>query len=310
MTRILITGASGFLGHNLVVGLCARHEVFAGYLTNRPEGHKCTAVRLDVTKANDVLSCMEQIRPELVVHSAAMSQPDECEREPERAQEVIVDGTRNVAAACRRTDARLLHVSTDLVFDGKRGLYTEEDEVQGISVYSRAKIDAERAIQSIAPLSILLRVALLFGVGSAHHPGSVAAIVRTWHVGRALTFYTDQYRTPTYAPQVMEAVEKIIERPGTHGILHLGGADRVSRFEFAVSLAERAGIPLHLVRPGSMFDFQGAAPRGADCSLVSQRIQEVLGIRPLHCSEALDLMDRDGIFQRLRVGIQIRSRLC
>ncbi len=299
MTRILITGASGFLGHNLATLLSARYEVFAAYFANSPAPGRFAAVQIDVSNAEEVLTQVERARPALVVHCAAMSQPDECERMPERAIEVIVAGTRNIAEACSRISARLIHISTDLVFDGERGRYTEEDSVHGISVYARAKIQAERIVQSIATSSVILRVALLYGIGSTSHPGSMASTVRRWREGRAQTFYTDQYRTPTFAPQVADAVSRLASRPEVHGLFHLGGADRVSRFEFAIFLAMRAGVPLALVHPGSMQDAQSPAPRGPDCSLASGRIRDALGIRLLPCAEALDLMQRDGLLQRL-----------
>ena len=297
MTRILITGASGFLGHNLGQVLCRRHEVFAGFCANPPDNGAWTPVQFDVTKAGDVSAKIEQARPDLLIHSAAISQPDECEHRPELARDVIVTGTQNVADGCRRNSVRLLHISTDLVFDGRRGWYTEEDEVHAISVYSNTKIEAEKVARDAVPSSTILRVALLFGIGSSSHQGSIVSILRSWREGRVLTFYTDQYRTPTYAPQVAEVVERLLEKPDVRGVFHLGGADRVSRFEFAARLAEKAGIAMQFLRPGSMFDSQAVAPRGVDCSLVSKKIEEVIGVRPLHCREALDLMEQQGIFQ-------------
>lgn len=299
MTRILITGAGGFLGHNLVRGLCARHEVFSGFRSTAPDAKEPTPVELDITKAAEVRKQISEIRPDLVVHSAAMSQPDECEREPVRAHDVIVCGTRNVASACREFEARMVHISTDLVFDGTRGWYREEDEVNGISVYANAKIEAERSVLSIDPDGIILRVALLFGIGSPSHPGSLVRILRDWRSGRSLTFYSDQYRTPAYAQQVVEVVDRLTEQPLVKGILHLGGADRVSRYEFAVGVAGIAGIDIRMVRSGRMSDMPSSAPRGADCSLVSEKICSELGVRPLRFSEALDQMKREGVFDRI-----------
>jgi dTDP-4-dehydrorhamnose reductase len=299
MTRILITGGSGFLGHNLLKGLCDRHELFAGFNSHQPAVWECRPVAFDITDSASVLAQVGAIRPEVVVHAAAMAQPDECERAPKLAHDVIVGGTRNVAEACRRSSARLIHISTDLVFDGKRGRYTEDDEVGGISVYSRAKIEAEEVVRATTPSSVILRVALLYGFGNAMHPGSVAATIRSWRQGKALTFYVDQYRTPTFAPQVCEAVLRLLDRPRTDGILHLGGGERISRFAFAALLAERVKVPPDLLRPGSMFDAPATAPRGADCSLVSDKIQLTLGLKPLRCQEALELMSREGQWRGL-----------
>ncbi len=297
MTRVLVTGGSGFLGHNLGTSLSRRHEVFSGYCINPPDAGKITPVQFDVADAGEVLSTIHRLRPGLVVHSAAMSQPDECERRPERALEVIVAGTRNIAEACAGIPARLVHISTDLVFDGERGMYAEDDAVHGISVYARAKIQAERIVLAAMPSAVILRVALLFGIGGSSHPGSVVSALGRWREGREQTFYSDQFRTPAYAPQVAEVIERLFENPNLGGTFHLGGADRVSRFEFAAALAERAGISPDLVRQGSMHDSPALAQRGADCSLVSKKIEQALGIRTLGCVEALDIMCNAGLLE-------------
>jgi len=293
MTRILITGGSGFLGHNLLKGLCDRHELFGGHYSSQTVARECRPAAFDITDAQAVSERFEEIRPEVVVHAAAMAQPDECENHPKRAHQVIVEGTRHIAEACARTSARLIHISTDLVFDGVRGQYTEGDKVRGISVYARAKIEAEEIVQAMASASIVLRIALLYGYGNAAHTGFVAATLRSWREGKALTFYTDQYRTPAFAPQVCEAVCGFLEHPRLGGIFHLGGAERISRFEFAVMLARQAGVSTDLVRPGSMFDVPDAAPRGQDCSLVSGKIRKAVGLSPLYCREALEIMSRE-----------------
>src|SRR5216117_4078219 len=106
MARILITGAAGFLGHNLLLGLRSGHELFAGYYRNQPAVSGCNPTAFDVTQESQVFEQMRRIKPDIVVHSAAVSRPDECETNPDAARSVIVDGTRNVARACRESGAR------------------------------------------------------------------------------------------------------------------------------------------------------------------------------------------------------------
>jgi len=109
-----------------------------------------------------------------------------------------------------------------------------------------------------------------------------------------MTFYVDQYRTPTFAPQVADVVQKLLLHPESAGVFHVGGSDRLSRYDFGLLLAHQVGAPGSLVQAGSMWDTAGAAPRGADCSLVSTKIVELLGVKPLACSEGLKKMCRDG----------------
>jgi dTDP-4-dehydrorhamnose reductase len=292
MARILITGATGFLGHNLLIGLRSGHELFAGYYRNQPAVSGCNPTAFDVTQESQAFEQMRRIKPDIVVHSAALSRPDECETNPDAARSVIVDGTRNVTRACRESGARLVHVSTDLVFDGSKGNYVEEDEVRGISVYSRCKIEAED-IALRDPAAVVLRVAVIYGTGSPAYPGYLENVLQQWRRGEPVTFYTDQFRTPTFAPQVAECIDKLLQHPEVCGILHLGGAERLSRFGFGVLLARQAGAPASLVRPGSMWDAVGAAPRGADCSLVSKRIERLLGLKPMSCADGLKALLHD-----------------
>ncbi len=294
MKRILITGGSGFLGSNIAPPLALKHRLFLGCFRTPLSSLRQPAVSFDITDSAAVVGLIDRVRPDIVVHAAAMTKPDECERHPGEARRLIVGGTRHVARACRESGSRLVHISTDLVFDGKRGLYTEEDPAAGISVYARAKIDAEREALDQAPGSTVLRIALLFGRGTERNPGHVGLTLDSWRRGQALVFYTDQYRTPLFAPHLADVIEALLARPAFGGIVHVGGAERVSRFEFASLLARRAGVPQRLVVPGSMWDNPAAAPRGADCSLVSRRLECELGIKPLTCSEGLDRLAADG----------------
>jgi dTDP-4-dehydrorhamnose reductase len=116
VARILVTGAGGFLGRTLIEELGAEHALFAGWRSTVPEAAGATLLEIDVTDPERVSRAMAAARPDLVVHGAAMSQPDDCERNPAAARAVIVDGTRHVAAAARAAGARLVHLSTDLVF--------------------------------------------------------------------------------------------------------------------------------------------------------------------------------------------------
>ncbi len=294
MTRILITGGAGFLAYNIAPELGTEHEISLGWLKTLPDARLGRPIALDVTRPSQVAGAFDELKPTLVIHAAAMSRPDECESRPEEARRVIVEGTRNVAQACVERGCRLVHISTDLVFDGSRSYYTEKDDVHGISVYSKSKIQAEKVAAELAPASVILRIALLYGKGTAAHPGLIEQILDKWRSGQPVTFYADQYRTPLFAPHVADAIKALLARPRAAGVFHVAGADRVSRFAFAQILAERVNAPSHLLRRGSMWDNKTAAPRGADCSMTTLRLQRELGIEPLTCSKGLTMLVESG----------------
>ncbi len=299
MTRILITGGSGFLGRNLICALAPRHEILAGFFKNQPVATRADPIFLDITRQHVLREQFLALKPAMVVHAASIASPDACEKNPDDARQVIVEGTRNVVDACNGCGSRLIHISTDLVFDGRRGYYREEDSVAGISVYANMKIEAEKVVRENVPSATILRIALLYGRGTPAHPGQIELMLRNWRAGISGTCFTDQYRTPLFAPQVADITEAILNRPEFHGVLHAGGGDRVSRFRFAELVAERVNAPRRLILPGSMWDAKALAPRGRDCSLDSSRLERELCVRPLRCSEGLDLLVKDGYLASL-----------
>jgi dTDP-4-dehydrorhamnose reductase len=286
MTRILITGASGYLGYTLTGILSRTDDVWAGYWSSPFDGLGGTPLRFDVTDEDDVRHAFETSRPQCVIHAAALTKPDICEIKPAEAHTLNVEATRRIARYCREFGAKLIHISTDLVFDGRKGMYNEDDLPVGIHEYARSKILAEKAIRSEGPHSaVILRVSVLYGPGGGPHGGFLDDVLGRWRKGEPMTFFTDQYRSPTFTPQIAEAVRAFIAQPQVSGLFHLGG-DRLSRYEFGVLLAEIAGVPASLVRAGSLHDYRGAK-RGADCSLVSGKIRRVLGVEPMTCSDGL-----------------------
>jgi len=298
MLRILITGGSGFLGSVLGKILSAKHEVHSARLNAEapPWG---LPVQFDIQDAELVARAFARVRPNCVVHTAALTKPDYCETRPEETRAVNVTGTRNIVEGCKTVGAKLIHISTDLVFDGKEGNYCEDDPARGINEYSRSKIAAEQIVLSDSPDAVILRLSVLYGPRYSTHPCFLDEILARWRRGQAMAFFTDQYRNPTFAPQVADAVEQILAQPQVRGLFHLGGADRLSRYEFALIVGAMVGAPGELIGRASMFDHPGPAARPQDCSLDSENIGRKLGVIPIGCAEGLSEMLREGYLNRL-----------
>ncbi len=230
--RIIVTGAQGQLGVELMGRLAGSGEVLG---VDLPE--------LDITKAccSDDLAAL---RPDWIVHAAAATDVDGCEREPDVAMLVNAQGTRRVAEACRRVDAGLLYLSTDYVFDGKKGApYREEDPPAPLNAYGRSKLEGERAVCSLAPRWTVVRTAWLYG---SHGKNFVKAILQKAAAGGPLRVVDDQIGSPTYATDLAEAIARLLARRLT-GVFHLTNAGACSWYDFAAAILRLTGqtaIPL------------------------------------------------------------------
>jgi dTDP-4-dehydrorhamnose reductase len=281
---LLVTGASGFLGWNLcaaareawhVVGVAHAHPIAIPGMT---------VVSCDLTRFGDVAALFHEVRPDAVVHAAAASQPEYCQRRPHLSRRINVDAAVHAAGLAAAAAVPFVFTSTDLVFDGRRPPYREEDPAAPISVYGGQKMAAERGIRARCPDAILCRMPLMFG-----DPGpSGASFIQPWiaalRESRPLQLFTDEFRTPvsgrTAAAGLLLALEK------ASGVLHLGGRTRLSRYEFGVILAELLEADAGLIRPVRQAEIATAAPRPPDVSLDSRKAY-ALGYDPPHLREDL-----------------------
>jgi len=287
MQRILITGASGFVGENLAhrfTSLGAR--VFLVYGSHVPQTRSDGAFRVDLSVRDDLPRVLGDLHVDAVVHTAAIVSPDSCESDPEQAHAVNVEGTRETARWAEDRGARMLYFSTDLVYDGDRSPYKEEDPPNPINVYGRTKLSGEEEVQRICSSWIVLRLALSYG------PTRGALGDWTWKMrealreGKDLTLFTDQFRTPAYAGDTAEAVSMLIKGK-ENGIYHMGGSERISRYEFGRRFARAFQLPGNRFKAVRMSDVQAGAPRGRDCALNTDKLCRDTGLRLCNVEEGL-----------------------
>jgi dTDP-4-dehydrorhamnose reductase len=224
--RILLTGAGGQLGH-AVRRVFTRHELLPR-----------TRAQLDVAEPSAVAEALAELRPDLLLNAAAYTAVDRAEDEPEAAYRVNRDGPRALAEATARRGIRLLHVSTDYVFDGEKGApYVESDATHPLSVYGASKLAGEEEVRRANPRHWIVRTAWLYGPVGANFALSIrAAALRE----PRLRVVDDQWGSPSYAPHLAAALERLIEGDafGTH---HLANRGVASRFEFATALLAALG---------------------------------------------------------------------
>jgi len=285
-TRILITGASGFLGSHLIRGLDRDYTISGSYLRHPETLPHCDTLRLDVTDPDSVRDALSGRELHVIVHTAAVSNPDQCEKDRDAAYEINVQGTGNLAAYALEHGILFIYISTDLVFDGERGSYTETDTPRPCNYYAETKLKGENLVRSLCDRWIILRTALMYGWGTGASDSFVDWLSGNLEAGRVCGLFRDQFRSFLYAGDAGPAVRALLKKGVKNRIMHLGGPDRLSRYEFGLKFAEAFGYSRDLIRPILMADLPGNVPRGRDCSLRAEEFNK-LGFQPRTVGEGL-----------------------
>jgi len=277
MRTLLITGGSGYLGSHLVRQAAQDWQVVATCFSHPERLAGCQAARLDVRDAQAVERMFADLRPQAVIHAAAdMSSPP-------AMQAVIVEGARHVATAAAALDARLVVLSTDVVFDGEHAPYLETDPPNPITPYGQAKADAERVVATLCPKAEIVRTSLIYGLGPPD-PRTLW-VVDSLGYSQPITLFTDELRCPVWVEQLAAALLELAsfgpatpatsERETEKGsIWHLAGAQALSRYEFGVRLAHAYGLDPAGITAGQSRESSLLRPR--DCRLEIGRAQATL----------------------------------
>ncbi len=282
--KILIVGGSGLTGSVLAEMAVKYFDVYATYLSNPLTIKNCKFFSLDITKSEDVLQLIKKISPDVVVHTVGIPGVDFCETHPDETWRIHVEGTRNIAEGCRNIGSKLIYMSTDYVFDGEKGGYSEDDEPRPISVYARTKLEAERIVQSFGIPYAIVRPAVIYG----WHPKSRFL---NWILGKLVKnekvpAFADQYSCPTLVYNLAEAILKLAETENI-GIYHTVGSSCVNRFEFARKTAEIFGFDESLIEPVSSESVKQAAKRPKMLCLDNSKVQKDLRVKFLGIEDGL-----------------------
>jgi len=258
VTRGLILGGSGFVGRELMSSLG-----WPGTSSTPRDGF----LAVDATRPAELVRTVRDTTPEVIINCIGLADVDRAERDPPLADRLNRLVVANLRAVQRDQPFRLVQVSTDYVFDGLRGGYRETDPPHPINEYGRSKLEGERCL-SDSPTSLILRLSSPFGRGfGARKPQFFRYLADALRVGKPVTALTDQRVTATYLPDLAEAIRTLLAR-GACGVFHLTSEEALTRFEFALRVADAVGADPNLVRPGLRADMtQWAAPRPADTSL-------------------------------------------
>jgi dTDP-4-dehydrorhamnose reductase len=281
MKRILITGSNGLLGQKIVDLLYkTKHPLML--LSIEPKsimGERISIYRqVDLSKRKDVRKVIEEFEPEIIINTAAITDVDLCEKERELAWQVNVNGVENLAYTAKLVGAKIIHLSTDYVFDGKNGPYTELDRPNPLSYYGRTKLASENILLTSGVNYTIIRTMVLYGIGINVKPNFALWVYKNLKENKPIRVVDDQIGNPTLVDDLAFAILKIIELDKS-GLYHIAGNDIVSRYDFAVTLADVFQFDKKLITSVKSSIFKQPAPRPLKSGFIILKAQTELGIK-------------------------------
>lgn len=250
-------------------------------------GHEYT--QLDITDKEEVKKVLKFHSPDVIINCAAFTDVDKCETERELCWKLNVDAVKNLIIAARLEDSKIVHYSTDYVFDGNKGPYTEEDKPNPISFYGRSKLASENALISSGVNFVIIRTMVLIGMGKNVKPHFALWIINKLRNNEPINIVDDQIGNTTMADDLAYGTLKIVEKD-CKGIYNIAGSDIISRFEYAMILCEVFKLNKNLISPIKTSQLNQPAPRPLNSGLIINKAASELGFQAMDSLEGLRLL--------------------
>jgi dTDP-4-dehydrorhamnose reductase len=311
--EILVTGVSGLLGLNVASATSSAKSsaaLFSHPPSSAPSTLGTSAVRwgiykshrvappdvqtfsLDLIDRQAILSKIQTIRPQAILHTAGMTNVDACENDPLEAERQNVTATENVAHAAKAVSAKLIHISTDHLSDGTKAFVTEEALPSPLNEYARTKLMAEEAVGRICPNALIIRTNF-FGWGTPFKTSFSNWILDGLKQGKEVPLFVDVFITAILINDLLDVILELLEK-GATGIFNVVGSERVSKHQFGVQLAKTFGYPVNGLRPVSVKDIHLRAPRPLDMSLSTDKVTKFVGKKMPSLDESLKRLKQLG----------------
>ncbi|HRO47016.1 SDR family oxidoreductase [Agriterribacter sp.] len=289
--KILVTGANGLLGQNAVQQLTtAGHEVTATgrgacRLPAADKPYRYAAI--DITDKESVLTQVAAIRPDVIIHAAAMAQPDACELNKEACYNTNVNATRYFTDAAAAVNAKLVYISTDFVFSGDDGPYRETDLPAPVNYYGETKWEAEQIVQQSGISRAIVRTVLVYGnILAGTRSNIVTWVKENLEKGNPIKVVSDQVRTPTYIGDLVSGIQLIIEK-NAGGIYHISGREVLTPYDMAVQVAGYFGLNKALMEKVDAAVFTQPARRPLKTGFIIHKAEKELGYSPISFMEGI-----------------------
>lgn len=287
--KILITGGNGFLGQHLCKRMAGSFSVIAAGRGERRVGTSGVGYyQMDISLMRSVKEVLDAVEPDVIVHTAAMSKPDECNSDKAKCISVNVDGTANLVNAAGVLDkpVHFIYVSSDFVL-GEGGPHGEEAIPAPLNFYGESKLMAEQAVLKSSLVSAIVRPVFMYGeTWQGMRPTFLHWIKESLENGRRISVVNDQHRTPTYAGDVCKGIEAIIERKAA-GLYHLGGTEVLTPYEMAAGLASHLGLNGSLISPVDGTTFKEPVQRAKQGGVLIKKARKDLDFEPVNFREGL-----------------------
>lgn len=280
--NILVTGANGLLGSHLMRRLDGNHSVtgLGRKKTVKSELKTASFFELDMTYLDKLNNFLMQSEYDVIINCAAMADVDLCEREQSMASAINFEAVSGLAEYCEVTGALLIQISTDYVFDGQAGPYDETDSANPINFYGRTKLAAEKIIQDSECEYIIARAVHVYGNLPDAPSKQLAWLLAARESGSEIMGATDQFSNPTWAGNLADAIIEL-SISGIRGIIHIGGNDYLSRYDFALEAAKVLGIDNNLIKKTTLKKLNLIARRPLKAGLKIEKMKSLMTTRPL-----------------------------
>lgn len=288
--KILITGGSGLIGQYLNIELSKEHQILTQYFSYIGNCKNYNSVKVDICDYSSLEKIFESFQPKVIVHTAAVSNADKADlMEAKKVYDINVNSTQKIAELCDKYKAKLIYLSTDLVYAGYRGSMLKEDaKLIPISLYAETKLMGEIKIQQTFNNYIILREALIYGFGLHHSRNQFHTMYEKLSNGNSVVLFTDQYRTPLAVKDSARMINELIKKDISEEIINFAGNERVSRYELGEILCDRCKFDKNLLIQSTM-DEAGILYKVADVSLNIDKLKS-FGIQPKSIAESIDEM--------------------
>ena len=291
MKKVLIVGCNGLLGQKAIIELTQKYELCGADLSSESIHKEISYFRMDIADPKTVEAVIQESEPDIIFNASAYTAVDRAEIEKEICYAVNVVGVQNLARICFKENIKLLHISTDYVFDGYKGNYNELDPATPINYYGQSKLDGEKAVLDSGCEFLIGRTAVLFGYGHNIQSNFVLWVLTELRNDNSIRVVDDQIGNPTIADYLAYSCRELLEKEAT-GLFHLAGDKPISRYDLAIAVAKEFNCDPNFITRIKTSEFKQLAKRPLNVGLNGIKVQDTYGINMFSLNDSLKKLNQ------------------